>query len=67
VRLNAEPADRERVIIRDTLRTIEQATGTRPLGWLSSGFQETYATPGLLAAEGCTYVAVGRTAISPTI
>jgi allantoinase len=57
VRLNSVPPEREPVIIRETLSTIEQATGTRPVGWLSSGLQETYATPGLLAAEGCTYVA----------
>ena len=57
VRLNAVPPEREPIIIRDTLRTIEEATGTRPRGWLGSGLQETWSTPGLLAAEGCTYVA----------
>jgi allantoinase len=57
VRLNAVPPEREPIIIHATLQTIERATGTRPQGWLSSGLQETYATPDLLAAEGCTYVA----------
>ena len=36
--------------------TIEQATGTRPVGWLGSGLQETWDTLDLLAAEGCEYV-----------
>lgn len=56
-RLNAVPPEEEPRIIHDTLRTIEQATGMRPRGWLSSGLQETWNTPDLLAAEGCTYVA----------
>ena len=57
VRLNAVPPEREPDIIRDTLATIEAATGARPRGWLSSGLQETWNTPDLLAAAGCTYVA----------
>ncbi len=56
-RLNAVPADQEHGIIRDTLETIEAATGSRPRGWLGSGLQETWETVDLLAAEGCEYVA----------
>jgi peptidoglycan/xylan/chitin deacetylase (PgdA/CDA1 family) len=55
-RLNeAEPGEEPR-IIRDALATIAQATGKRPLGWLSSGLQETWDTLDLLATEGCEYV-----------
>jgi allantoinase len=56
-RLNAVPPEEEPVIINETLHTIEEATGTRPQGWLSSGLQETFATPGLLASAGVKYVA----------
>jgi len=57
IRLNSVPADQEPIIIDDTLKTIEEATGTRPRGWLGSGLQETWNTPDLLARAGCTYVA----------
>ena len=43
-------------IIRRTLATIEKATGTRPVGWLGSGLQETWETLDLLAAEGGEYI-----------
>ena len=56
-RLNDAPPGEEANIIKRTLATIEQATGTRPAGWLSSGLQETWDTVDLLAANGCEYVA----------
>ena len=56
-RLNAVPADQERALIHATLETIEQATGTRPAGWLGSGLQETWNTLEHLADEGVEYVA----------
>lgn len=55
-RLNEAPPGEEAPIIRRALSTIAQATGTRPLGWLGSGLQETWDTLDLLAAEGCEYV-----------
>jgi peptidoglycan/xylan/chitin deacetylase (PgdA/CDA1 family) len=55
-RLNEAPPGEEAGIIRRTLATIERATGTRPVGWLGSGLQETWDTPDLLAAAGCEYV-----------
>jgi allantoinase len=55
-RLNEAAPGEESRIIRDTLATIARATGKRPLGWLSSGLQETWDTLDLLAAEGCEYV-----------
>jgi peptidoglycan/xylan/chitin deacetylase (PgdA/CDA1 family) len=56
-RLNeAEPGE-EAKIIRNTLSTIEKATGKRPVGWLSSGLAETWDTVDLLAAAGVEYVA----------
>lgn len=56
-RLNElQPGDEARVI-KNTLSTIERATGSRPTGWLSSGLQETWHTFDLLASEGCEYVA----------
>jgi peptidoglycan/xylan/chitin deacetylase (PgdA/CDA1 family) len=55
-RLNEAAPGEEAGIIQRTLATIEKATGTRPVGWLGSGLQETWNTPELLAAEGCEYV-----------
>jgi allantoinase len=55
-RLNEAAPGEESGIIQRTLATIEKATGTRPVGWLGSGLQETWNTPELLAAEGCEYV-----------
>jgi len=55
-RLNEAASGEEPRIIRHALATIAQATGKRPLGWLSSGLQETWDTLDLLAAEGCEYV-----------
>ena len=48
--------DEERQVIQTTLRTIEQATGTRPRGWLGPGLAETFNTLDLLAEEGVVYV-----------
>ena len=45
----------ERNLIQDALRTIEQATGRRPRGWLGSGLTETYNTLDILAGEGVVY------------
>jgi allantoinase len=56
-RLNEVPPDEEIEIIRQTLATIERASGVRPVGWLGSGLQETWSTLDHLAAEGCEYVA----------
>lgn len=52
--INLEPD--ERAVIRQTLETIEQATGQRPRGWMGPGLHETYATLDLLAEEGVEYV-----------
>ena len=56
-RLNAVPADQERAVIENTLATIASATGTRPVGWLGSGLQETWNTLDYVAAAGLEYVA----------
>lgn len=56
-RLNAVPADQERAVIHAALETIENATGTRPAGWLGSGLQETWNTLEHLADEGVEYIA----------
>ena len=47
--------EREREVIRSVLKTIEQATGRKPGGWLGSGLVETYNTLDILAEEGVTY------------
>jgi peptidoglycan/xylan/chitin deacetylase (PgdA/CDA1 family) len=47
--------ERERELIQTVLKTIEQASGRRPRGWLGSGLTETYNTLDILAAEGITY------------
>ena len=50
------PLGEEREVIQTTLRTIEQATGKRPRGWLGPGLTETFNTLDLLAEEGVMYV-----------
>lgn len=55
-RLNAGGAGEEAQIIRNTLKTIAVSTGTRPVGWLSAGLQETWETLELLVEEKCEYV-----------
>jgi allantoinase len=47
--------EQERDTIRGILKTIEQATGKRPRGWLGAGLSETYNTLDILAEEGVIY------------
>jgi len=47
--------EKERELIQTVLKTIEQATGQRPRGWLGSGLAETYNTLDILAEEGVIY------------
>ncbi|HUB96499.1 MAG TPA: polysaccharide deacetylase family protein [Stellaceae bacterium] len=54
-RLNDVPEEEPR-IIRNACNEIARATGTRPVGWLGSGLQETWATLDLLAENGIEYV-----------
>jgi peptidoglycan/xylan/chitin deacetylase (PgdA/CDA1 family) len=49
------PLEKERALIQTALKTIEQATGNRPRGWLGSGLTETYNTLDILAEEGVIY------------
>lgn len=51
-----EPAQ-EREVVLNTFKRIEEATGTRPRGWLSSGLQESWHTLDYLIEAGATYVA----------
>ncbi len=56
-RLNTIPPEDEPRVIHNTMARIEKAAGKRPLGWLSSGLQETWNTLDYLVKEGCRYVA----------
>jgi peptidoglycan/xylan/chitin deacetylase (PgdA/CDA1 family) len=47
--------DKERELIQTALKTIEQATGRRPRGWLGSGLTETGNTLDILAEEAIIY------------
>jgi allantoinase len=47
--------DKERALVQTVLRTIEQATGRRPRGWLGPGLVETHNTLDILAEEGVVY------------
>jgi allantoinase len=47
--------EQERDTIRGILKTIEQATGKPPRGWLGSGLIETHNTLDILAEEGVIY------------
>ncbi|MBI2189079.1 MAG: polysaccharide deacetylase family protein [Acidobacteria bacterium] len=49
------PLEKERALIQTVLKTIEQATGRRPRGWLGSGLIETHNTLDILAEEGVIY------------
>ena len=46
----------ERAYIKASIDAVEQATGTRPVGWSGPDFQETTLTPNLLAEAGIRYV-----------
>lgn len=48
--------DEERSFIRRNVGIIEEATGTRPKGWLSMCLAESVHTPDLLAEAGIEYV-----------
>lgn len=47
----------ERELIQETVRRIEDSTGTHPSGWLGPGLGETKRTPDLLKEAGLEYVA----------
>ena len=47
--------DKERALVQTVLKTIEQATGRRPRGWLGPGLVETHNTLDILAEEGVSY------------
>jgi len=47
--------EKEKETIQHVLKTIEQATGRRPRGWLGAGLIETNNTLDILAEEGVTY------------
>ena len=53
--INREPD--ERAVIRRTIDTIAEATGTAPRGWMGPGLAETFDTPDVLAEEGIEYIA----------
>jgi len=50
------PEEEERTLIIRSLDTLEQATGTRPRGWLSIARSQSFNTPRLLAEAGVTYM-----------
>lgn len=51
------PEDEERALIATALDTLEQATGTRPRGWMSIARSQSFNTPRLLAEAGLAYMA----------
>lgn len=56
VRLNEMAPEEEPRAIAEVFATIEESTGVRPRGWLSSGLAETWQTLDLLIEQGCKYV-----------
>lgn len=48
--------DEERAYLETVVRTISDATGVAPRGWLGPALSETYATPTLLGDLGFTYL-----------
>jgi allantoinase len=55
-RVNEIPPEQEEALIREVFDTIEQSCGTRPVGWLGSGLQETWRTLDYLLDNGCRYL-----------
>lgn len=49
------PREEEAALIAASLDTLEQATGTRPIGWLSIARSQSWNTPDLLRAAGLRY------------
>jgi allantoinase len=47
--------EKEREVIQNVLKTIEQSTGRRPRGWLGVGLTETNNTLDILAEEGVNF------------
>jgi allantoinase len=56
-RLNQILPEEEGQVISRVLNRIQEATGKKPVGWLSSGLQETWQTLEHLTNEKCKYVA----------
>ena len=52
--LNVEPDERE--VIRRTISTIREFSGSAPRGWMGPGLAETFDTPDILVEEGIEYV-----------
>jgi len=48
--------EQERSFIQRNLKIIEEATGTRPKGWLSMCLAESFVTPDLLPKRGSVRV-----------
>tara|TARA_Y100001936_G_scaffold20247_1_gene17321 strand:- start:575 stop:1444 length:870 start_codon:yes stop_codon:yes gene_type:complete len=53
---HSTPPKNDHQMIKKVLSRIEQCTGNRPRGWLSSGLQETWDTLDYLAEEDIDYV-----------
>ena len=49
------PLEKEKEVIAHVLKTIGEATGQRPRGWLGTGLTQTHNTLDILAEEGVTY------------
>src|SRR5579884_2691354 len=47
--------DQERAYLGEVVRTIRDATGKQPRGWLGPALSETFNTPDVLAELGLTY------------
>jgi peptidoglycan/xylan/chitin deacetylase (PgdA/CDA1 family) len=54
---SAMSAAEEAAMIAECVETIEQGTGSRPLGWISQDFGQSARTPDLLSAQGFDYLA----------
>ena len=54
--MSSYPTEEERAAISEVKKTIADATGSVPKGWLGPGLAESFHTPDHLAAEGFEYV-----------
>ncbi|MBJ3778524.1 polysaccharide deacetylase family protein [Acuticoccus mangrovi] len=56
-RVNEIPPEEERALVKEVFDQIAETSGTRPVGWLGSGLQETWNTLDYLIENGARYVA----------
>jgi len=53
---SAMPVQQQRAIVAQSIETLQQATGIRPIGWLSQDYGQSRELPSILAEMGFSYL-----------